>query len=288
MGLLSRFERRLGGWVEDSFARVFRGKVEPVELAAALAREADNSKAVGAHRVLVPNHYTVGLGSADHDRLSPYSVTLGEELAEMLREHAGEQGYSFIGPVQVVFQRRDELTTGAFRIASRVDADGDEGLAGSPEPVSVPAWEPSRLHVREPAPAPPAAPPIPPAPPAPTAAADIPQPTQFVAPVSAPTTALPTARQYGSLELPDGTRTTVGGQPLVLGRGAEADVLLPDNSVSRRHARVGVEAGRVMVEDLGSTNGTTVNGRPLRTGERPELQDGDRLTLGGATVVYRS
>ncbi|MGZ6792080.1 MAG: DUF3662 domain-containing protein, partial [Mycobacteriales bacterium] len=73
MGVLQRFERRLEGLVEGAFAKAFGGWVEPVEVAAALTREAEDKKAiVAAGRVLVPNAYTVELGPSDADRLREY------------------------------------------------------------------------------------------------------------------------------------------------------------------------------------------------------------------------
>ena len=54
MGVLQRFERRLGGLVEGAFAKVFKGDVQPVEVASALQRETDDRKTVvGAGKVLV-------------------------------------------------------------------------------------------------------------------------------------------------------------------------------------------------------------------------------------------
>ncbi|MGZ6791984.1 MAG: DUF3662 domain-containing protein, partial [Mycobacteriales bacterium] len=73
MGVLQRFERRLEGLVECAFSKAFGCCVEPVEVAAALTREAEDKKAiVAAGRVLVPNAYTVELGPSDADRLREY------------------------------------------------------------------------------------------------------------------------------------------------------------------------------------------------------------------------
>ena len=69
-----------------------------------------------------------------------------------------------------------------------------------------------------------------------------------------------------------------GGQVLV-GRAPDAGVALLDGEVSRHHARIHVMEGRVQVEDLGSTNGTRVNGELVR--ERTDLHAGDRLAIGG-------
>jgi hypothetical protein len=124
VGVLQRFERRLEGFVEGAFARVFGGVVQPVEVAAALQREAADKKAiVGAGRVLVPNDYVVELGPSDAERLTEYDAALRRELAAMVDEHAREQGWSFVGPVTVRFETVEEIATGVFRVRSAVVAD---------------------------------------------------------------------------------------------------------------------------------------------------------------------
>jgi hypothetical protein len=119
MGILQRFEDRLEQLVSGVFAKAFRSAVQPVELAAALQREVDNSAQIlSRNRRLVPNQFHVELSAADHERLSPYSSTLAQELTEMLREHAHEQSYVFTGPVTIGFDKRDDLSTGRFRVRS--------------------------------------------------------------------------------------------------------------------------------------------------------------------------
>ena len=75
MGVLQRFERRLEGMVGLAFARVFKGKVHPAEIAHALQREADEQRSVlSGGRVLAPNLFVVSLGPVDFDNLGfkPY------------------------------------------------------------------------------------------------------------------------------------------------------------------------------------------------------------------------
>ena len=119
MGVLQRFERRIEEMVNRPFARAFKAEVQPVEIASALQRECDDRAAIVARgRTMVPNAFTVALGESDHERLSVYAEALGSELAAMVREHADEQGYAFIGPVTVAFERDDELPTGRFQVRS--------------------------------------------------------------------------------------------------------------------------------------------------------------------------
>ncbi|MEO7979435.1 MAG: DUF3662 and FHA domain-containing protein [Sporichthyaceae bacterium] len=119
MGVLQRFERRIEEMVNRPFARAFKAEVQPVEIASALQRECDDRAAIVARgRTMVPNAFTVALGESDHERLNLYAEALGAELAAMVREHADEQGYAFIGPVTVAFERDDELATGRFQVRS--------------------------------------------------------------------------------------------------------------------------------------------------------------------------
>jgi DNA-binding winged helix-turn-helix (wHTH) protein len=72
----------------------------------------------------------------------------------------------------------------------------------------------------------------------------------------------------------------------LIGRDKEAAVCLDAASVSRHHARILVEGPRATLEDLGSKNGTRLNGEPVR-GAR-ELRDGDAVRLGDVQVLFRS
>jgi pSer/pThr/pTyr-binding forkhead associated (FHA) protein len=57
-------------------------------------------------------------------------------------------------------------------------------------------------------------------------------------------------------------------------------------SISRRHAKISAFRGRHLIEDLGSTNGTAINGRPLNQGQRVPLQHGDHIALGLCELAY--
>lgn len=250
MGVLQRFERRLEDLVEGTFARLFKGAVQPVEVAAALQREAADKKAiVGAGRVLVPNAYVVELGPSDGDRLAPYDLALRTELATMVQEHAQEQGWSFVGPVDVRFVPVEDLKMGVFRVSSSVLAEPSR-VGVSPRPRLN-----QRLDQRGDQ-----------------------QPAHRGRPrlvVSA----------GGGIGVAPGERVVpIEPGTLVIGRGGEADLNLTDPGISRRHAEVRYDGGQATVVDLSSTNGTSVNGR--RITESP-LADGDRIGVGGTRLVYR-
>jgi hypothetical protein len=91
--------------------------------------------------------------------------------------------------------------------------------------------------------------------------------------------------RVGTLVTADGRRIPVADRPVVIGRLSSCDISLGDPQVSRRHAEVRRDAEGFRVFDLGSTNGTAVNGAPVR--ER-RLSDGDELRIGSATIRFES
>jgi hypothetical protein len=86
------------------------------------------------------------------------------------------------------------------------------------------------------------------------------------------------------LVLPDGRRVSVGSDhAVVIGRLPECDIVLPDSNVSRRHAELRRKGDGVFVTDLGSTNGTRVNGTPVR---EQVLASGDEVTVGSTRLIF--
>ena len=83
----------------------------------------------------------------------------------------------------------------------------------------------------------------------------------------------------------DGRIYRLAAQVTVIGRSTDADIVLDDAGVSRRHAEVHLIDGRARVIDLGSTNGTFVDGEkvPVAT-----LREGSVITIGRTRIVYRS
>lgn len=249
VSVLQRFEKRLEGLVEGAFAKVFKGVVHPVEILNAMQREAEAHKAILAGgRTLVPNRYVIDLSPYDHSRLAPYAAALAQELAQSQAEFIGEQAWTVYGDVIVEIERGEGLDTGMFRVTAEVYTGGD------------------------------------------------------VAPVSAPGgydagPAYPAYDQGGGYGPPPGhggrnVRLVSGDgrtYPLqmgstVIGRGDQANLRLPDVGISRRHARLDFDGGQVVLTDLGSTNGTMVNGQRVSA---VALNPGDMIQLGTTTLTFR-
>jgi hypothetical protein len=86
--------------------------------------------------------------------------------------------------------------------------------------------------------------------------------------------------------LPDDRKITLGKDTLIIGRLAECDIAFDDSNVSRRHAEIKALVGGYAVNDLGSTNGTKVNGVTI-TFERA-LRDGDIISVGSHSIRYEA
>lgn len=95
----------------------------------------------------------------------------------------------------------------------------------------------------------------------------------------------PGGAAVGSIFLEDGRRVEIGETPLVVGRMPECDVALSDPNVSRRHAEVRRQGTGFVVVDLGSTNGTRVNGAQVK--ERL-LNNGDEITVGATKLRFEA
>ncbi|MGZ4507116.1 MAG: FhaA domain-containing protein [Blastococcus sp.] len=264
MGVLQRFERRLEGMVGLAFARIFKGKVHPAEIAKALQREADEQRSVvGEGRVLAPNVYIVRLGETDYGHLGQWSDQLADELADMVSEHIDDEGYQVFDKVTVRLEQDDELPTGVFEVSSH---------------VADPARPVPREDAHAGAPLGGAHPPLPPLPPLRGRAGDT--------GAQSPSIVGRAGARITHVLVVDGpgTRHELTTGRNVIGRGTEADIRLPDTGVSRKHVDVVLEGGVATVEDLGSTNGTLVNGRRI---SRQALADGDVIRIGHSVLVYR-
>ncbi|MFD5895123.1 MULTISPECIES: FhaA domain-containing protein [unclassified Streptomyces] len=281
MGVLKRFEQRLEGLVNGTFAKVFKSEVQPVEIAGALQRECDNNATIwNRERTVVPNDFIVELSAPDFERLSPYSGQLGDELSGLVRDYAKQQRYTFMGPIKVHLEKADDLDTGLYRVRSRTLASS---TSQGPEPGPGPA--PGRAPAAPPAAPsggygyPPSSPP--PMPPSPPPGAG--RPGQAAQPPSTPPPgAMPGTQVRRWIEI-NGNRHQISRPTLVLGRSTDADVRIDDPGVSRRHCEIRTGTPST-IQDLGSTNGIVVDGQHTT---RATLRDGSRIVVGQTTIVYR-
>ncbi|MGW0118907.1 FhaA domain-containing protein [Streptomyces sp. NPDC003327] len=269
MGVLKRFEQRLEGLVNGTFAKVFKSEVQPVEIAGALQRECDNNAQIwNRERTVVPNDFIVELSAPDYERLSPYSGQLGDELAGLVRDYAKQQRYTFMGPIKVHLEKADDLDTGLYRVRSRTLA------SSTSQPQPQPAGGHHQQQGRNGYGYPPAgAPPMPAAPP----------PGAPARPAGGPGGMPGAGAQVRRWIEINGNRHQISRPTLVLGRSTDADVRIDDPGVSRRHCEIRTGTPST-IQDLGSTNGIVVDGQHTT---RATLRDGSRIVVGSTTIVYR-
>lgn len=255
MSVLQRFEKRLEGLVEGAFAKVFKGVVHPVEILNAMQREAEAHKAILAGgRTLVPNRYVIDLSPYDHSRLAPYAAALAQELAQSQAEFIGEQGWTVYGDVIVEIERGDGLDTGMFRVTAEVYTGADmappnpydQGQGGYGGGAGGYGQQQHGGYGPPPGGGGPAR----------------------------------NARLVSS----DGRTYPLSIGSTVIGRGDQANLRLPDVGISRRHARIDFDGAQVVLTDLGSTNGTSVNGQRVSA---VALNPGDMIQLGTTTLTFR-
>jgi hypothetical protein len=285
MGLQS-VEQALERMVENVFSRSSRTTLRPVELGRRLLRDIDDHRSVDVNgRRIVPNAFTFYLSPADHAGFKDIDTALRHELTEAAREYARDEGYHFVGPVSIAFEVDNNLKPGRFGIFSHLR---EAPLAAPVVPTPAPAPAPDA------APAPAAVAQAPVAPPAVPAATEMPLPGFTITPAiddaPVPAAAAPVAPVQHSapatIVLPSGQRLAVTAHAITIGRLPECTIVLNDPNTSRRHAEIRRGLQGTTVVDLGSTNGTKVNGQRI-TGELT-LAAGDIITVGNTHLRFEA
>jgi len=252
MSVLRNLEAKLGGLVEGAFGRAFRTSVQPVELAHKLAKEMEDNQMVSVSRVYVPNHYRVFLSPKDREQFASYEPALRKELSDYLLEHARQESFALSTRPQVEFHTDDRLDLGEFGIQAQLLAPPEEEQ--QPDAPAAPA----------------------------PSAGDFGH-TMVYSPDREARRLDPALDRRQALLVGEGRRNVLGGNRVVVGRSREADIVLADPNVSRRHAELRRDESGWQVVDLGSTNGIKVNGRRV---DQAGLSPGDQITIGVTDLTF--
>jgi len=248
VSVLRNLESKLAGLVEGTFSRAFKSEVRPVEIARKLAREMDEHRVQSLSRTYVPNEYTVWLSPDDREQFSGYEDELRRELSGYLLEHARKERVALLTAPEIAFKTDDRLRLGEFGIQAR--------LVRPHEDPAVEAKQAEEGHTMV-----------------------YSSSERIAAPLREPDPRRASARLRiaGRAEL-------LGSSGAVLGRSREADIVLDDANVSRKHAEVRPSGGSWTVRDLGSTNGVKVNGRRIEGAQ--SLKPGDIIELGTSQAIF--
>jgi hypothetical protein len=271
--MFDRVERGLERAVHGVFAKAFKSEVQPVEIASAMRRAMDDrATTIGHGRTFVPNLFTIELAPTDYERLTGFSDMLTDELVASAQEHAESQRYQPGGPIQVHFLSKEDLDTGVFRVRPATAKTPSASSAIPPAPASAVS----------PQAAPPGADGA-----SASGAVLPPSPITHHEPVAeSRTRSHPAQRPWLDV---DGDHYPLLAAITILGRDNSADVILDDPGISRQHTEIRVTSDGphliTNIRDLGSTNGTFVNGERI-TSQR--LADGDRVNVGRTSLIFRA
>jgi hypothetical protein len=252
MSVLRTLESKIAGLVEGTFNRAFRSEVRPVEIARKLTREMEEHRSSSLSRTYVPNEYRVFLSPRDRERFAGYEAALGDELAGYLLEHARRERFTLPARPVIEFETDERLGLGEFGIQAGIVHHLEEELPEEPR-EEYHEEQSGRTMIY-------------------SNAGRLAEPLEERA----------RARAQTALLLLDGRRLVVGPGGMTLGRSRQCDVVLNDPNVSREHAEIRPRGGSWVLTDLGSTNGSRLNGRAVNGSE--VVKPGDEIEL-GATVL---
>ena len=257
MGVARSIEKRLEGLVEGFFTRVFRSGLQPVEVGRRILREMGENKTVSVNRIYAPNEFNVHMGPDDYARFAQMEAGLQREFSELVIDAAKENRWNLMGVPRVSFHGDEDLKKGEFRLEASLTADPD-----------LPRDAP-RVQTREPN--------------QPDASA-----TRAISVNTADRLGLTSAG--AALVVLDGSgrpkeRISITRAPVTIGRLSTNDVVLADSNVSRRHAELRRTAQGWVLVDLGSTNGTLVNGKLAK---EHTLENGDRMSFGTSELLFET
>ncbi|QIN77185.1 DUF2662 domain-containing protein [Rubrobacter marinus] len=247
--------------VEGMFGRAFRRQVHPVEIAKGLAKQMDEGSMVSVSRTYAPNDFTVHLSQADAESIQAYQSSLRDELIQYATTHAQSKNYHLMTPPRVRFTTEDTLRFGEFGVTAKLTGGDGPRERGAPQDTSGQ----TRIFRTDEG-----------------ADEGEDQGTAMISSDEARKHGL--AREIVELVMEGGEAHPLEGRgPWSVGRSEENDITISDPNVSRRHARLIRSENGFVVEDLGSTNGTLLDGAPI---DRERIESGDELTFGGVNARF--
>ena len=262
---LPALERFFEHLFERPAARLFRPRLQPVQLQRRIERAMETERMSGAERTLVPNRFRVHLYPDDLDAFGELISTLATDLAEGALAFARSHHYSLVDRPRVDLVADPAVARGEIRVEAHF-AERQQG----PLPAAAMSAEPPAVDEAEAASGPPD-----------PANAPVSGTMVFTVPaVEGPLARLRELR-------PNGTQREIvlDGAPLTIGRSGDNGLVIHDSRVSRHHGRLQARRGALVFTDLASTNGSRVNG--ARVAE-VALGEGDRIEIGDTVLVVES
>ncbi len=244
---IERFFERL---FERPSARLFRTRMQPVQLQRRIERAMEAERLAASDRTLVPNRFIVRLNADDLEGFADMEHSLAAELADAALVFARAHHYTLVDRPQVDLMADPTVLRSDIRVDARF-ADPIAGRSSPPADAEHPG----------------------------STGESVGDPTHTLV-FQVPRPSMPAAR----LRVHDpsgGIRQIDIWTGLTIGRATDNDLVLRDERVSRHHGRIGGRRGTLTYTDLGSTNGSDVNGTRVT---EVVLGAGDRIRIGGCLL----
>lgn len=248
MAVISGVEKWLEKVIDGFFSKGFKTQIQPIEIGKKLVKEMINNKTVSISKTYVPDYYIVNLSLEDWDKIKSFARSLSDELADYLLKQGTKEHYIFLNRPEISLQIDEKLSIGQISIETQFREEQslvEETTDTKIQPVS-------------------------------TQNTQIYSSGQFI------------NKEYGKLLVLDGPDKgkifLLNQENMIIGRKNTNEVFLNDSNVSRCHARITCRNSLCILTDLGSTNGTIVNGT-IVTEKR--LEDEDVIEVGVTTLVFK-
>lgn len=247
MGILSRVESFLERFLEAPAGRL-GASIQPVSLSKRIERAMDTNKTHRDGGVIVPNQFDLHLHPRDFAAFASYRGSLEDDLAHGVMARARRERYTLVARPRVQIVSDDTIRRGEIRVAANV---ADERGAQPHEAEPMPSSDTMIFD----------------------------RPAAGASPES--------ARRAYLMVSTRGSRPVqfdLGGHLIGIGRASDNDVILDDPTVSRHHCQLKLEHGAYSFTDLGSQNGSLVNGETV---SQIALGPGDVIRIGDTQIDFQ-
>ncbi|WP_418790483.1 FhaA domain-containing protein [Phosphitispora sp. TUW77] len=274
MGFFNKLEKISEKYIEGFFKTKFADNIQPAEIAKLIIREMRDHKNVSVSKVYVPNEFKVFLGDEDWKTVAPVRQALAHELIEFLREKVQSRDYNLTGEITVAFELDKSLQLGNITVHSSFSKKLPVISPKAPSvPVDIMKEMPRKV----------------------SESTIIAEKTNFYKPVpgglvqdtltgKAAGTVYPRALLVQKTGSRDIRKFPLSEKGLIMGRRRSSDIPFDDSNISRVHASIDYLEGSFFVTDLGSTNGTYVNGVRI---SKKKLSHGDQIRMGTILLEFR-
>lgn len=245
MKLLDFLERSVERVIQGPVDSIFRQEIQPAEIEKRLERAMLDNRRRASGANIMPNAYLVGLSPEDYEAIEPYKGSLVRRLESWLTDRADQHDGTLFDRIQVEIEESERARRRRPIIEATITDIGASAMSNPRGRSGTPAPQQTQNY-------------------------------QVAGPSAACSLRLLTGPNAGS------TFTIPQGQSL-LGRSTDADIRLDASDVSRSHLRIERYGQQVIITDLGSTNGTRVNGEPV---QRATLRNGDEILVGTQALRF--